>query len=419
MWRYLVRVDFIKRAAIAGLAVLFVLSPFGTSLAEQRAERGASACNAPPISANSFVSLPGHPFGVVPTRDGCSLFVSMVGDSKAPHGTALLQRADGRLILKHVFQLEGPPFGMVMTHDGKLLVVAAQKNVVFMDVDRMLGEPGGDPILGSISDGASAGSIYVNVTADDGFLFVSDEQAATITVIDLKKARSSGFAASAIVGKIPVGRLPIALTFSPDERWLYTTSEIAPANLEWPIECKPEGAASATAAVKNPKGAIIVVDVERAKTHPAGSIVSYVPAGCSPVRLAISPAGDRAFVTARNSNALLAFDTASLRGDASKALISTVPVGTAPVGIEVVNKQVFVTNSDRFGARRNARQTLTVIDTARIDQGAGAIQGMIQAGGFPRGFGVSPDGRTLFVSNFNSNEIQIIDLEHLPIENSK
>ena len=413
------RVYFIMRVAIAGLALLFVLSPFGTSLAEQEAGRGVSACNAPPASANSFVPLPGHPFGVVPTRDGCSLFVSMVGDSKAPHGTALLQRADGRLTLKHLFRVEGLPLGMVMTHDGKLLVVAAQKNVVFMDVDRMVAEPSGDPILGSISDGASAGSIYVNVTADDEFLFVSDELAATITVIDLKKARSSGFAASAIVGKIPVGRAPIALTFSPDGRWLYTTSEVAPANLEWPIECKPEGAASATAAAKNPKGAIIVVDVERAKTNPAGSIVSYVPAGCSPVRLAISPAGDRAFVTARNSNALLAFDTAKLRGDASKALIGTVPVGIAPVGIEVVDKQVFVTNSDRFGAKPNARQTLTVIDTARIAQGAGAIQGTIQAGGFPRGFGVSPDGRTLFMSNFSSNEIQIIDLKHLPIETSK
>ena len=143
-----------------------------------------------------------------------------------------------------------------------------------------------------------------------------------------------------------------------------------------------------------------------------------MPAGCSPVRLAISPAGDRAFVTARNSNALLAFDTAKLRGDGSKALIGTVPVGIAPVGIEVVDRQVFVTNSDRFGAKPNARQTLTVIDTARIAQGAGAIQGTIQAGGFPRGFGVSPDGRTLFVSNFNSNEIQIIDLKHLPIETS-
>src|SRR5262249_1498380 len=150
-----------------------VLSPFGTSLAEQKAGQHVSACNAPPASANSFVSLPGHPFGVVPTGDGCSLFVSIVGDSKAANGTALLQRAGGGLILKHVLQVEGLPLGMVMTHDGKLLVVAAQKNVVFMDVDRMLAEPGGDPILGSISDGASAGSVYVNVTADDGFLFVS------------------------------------------------------------------------------------------------------------------------------------------------------------------------------------------------------------------------------------------------------
>jgi hypothetical protein len=77
------------------------------------------------------------------------------------------------------------------------------------------------------------GSVYVNVTADDERLFVSEESETWITVIDLKKARSGGYTADAIVGRIPTGLAPIALTFSPDGKWLYSTSEIGN-DTNWP-----------------------------------------------------------------------------------------------------------------------------------------------------------------------------------------
>src|SRR5262249_37325931 len=152
----------------------------------------------------------------------------------------MLRREEGKTTLEKVFLVEGEPTGMVITHDDKLLVVADGDYVVFLDVGRMIAKSD-DPIVGYISDGDFAGSVYVNVTADDRFLFVSDESSETITVINLEKARAEGFKESAIVGKIPVGIAPIALTFSPDGRWLYTTSQIAPKSLGWSIDCKPEG----------------------------------------------------------------------------------------------------------------------------------------------------------------------------------
>jgi DNA-binding beta-propeller fold protein YncE len=199
---------------------------------------------------------------------------------------------------------------------------------------------------------------------------------------------------------------------------LYTTSQGAPKSFNWPIACKPEGQDPATAKLQYPEGAIIVVDVTRAKTDPANSVVSKVPAGCSPVRMASSPGGDRVFVTARNSNALLAFDTTALRTDIEHARIGTVPVGTAPVGVAVANdgKLVFVSNSNRFSSNRTARQTLTVIDSANVGAGQAAILGSMPAGAFPREFGQSPDGQTLFVANYNSNELEVIDLKRLPLD---
>jgi DNA-binding beta-propeller fold protein YncE len=397
---------------------LLLLSVTASGQTRTTTAPAGSRCNAAAAEPITFVPMPGHPFNPAVSSDGCWVFVSVTtGNPKSVDGVALLSRAAGQLKLKQVFMVEGEPTGSVLTHDDKLLIVADGDYVVFMDTARMISGRG-DPMLGYLSDGDSSGSVYVNVTADDRFLFVSDENAQTITVINLQKARAEGFKPSAIVGKIPVGYAPIALTFSPDGRWLYTTSQIAPESYHWPVECKPEGADPATAKPRYPKGAIIVVDVARAETDPANSIVARVPAGCSPVRLAIAPDGARVYVTARNSNALLAFDTTKMQGEPSAALVGTVPVGTSPVGVAVVNggRQIIVTNSNRFASNQTARQTLTVIDAAQVAAGQAAILGQIKAGSFPRQIGQSPDGRTLFVSNYNSSELEVIDLTRLPIE---
>lgn len=401
------------------IGVIALLSA-STTYAQNNGAKSTSQCNAAAPDSISYIPLPGHPFSTISSKDGCWLFVSVTSTSpRSANGVAMLSRSQGRITLKKVIPVEASPTGMVMTHDGKLLIVADDDYVVFLDVMRMT-TGRGDPILGYISDGDSSGSVYVNVTADDKFLFVSDENTATITVINLEKARAEGFKDSAKVGKIPVGDAPIALTFSPDERWLYTTSQGAPKSYNWPIVCKPEGQDPATAKVQYPEGAIIVVDVTRAKTDPANSVVSKVPAGCSPVRMASSPKGDRVFVTARNSNALLAFDTTALRTDIEHARIGTVPVGTAPVGVAVASdgKLVFVSNSNRFSSNRTARQTLTVIEAANVGAGQTAILGSVPAGAFPREFGQSPDGQTLFVANYNSNELEVIDLKRLPLDHS-
>src|ERR1039457_6502226 len=212
-------------------------------------------------------------------------------------------------------------------------------------------------------------------------LFVSEERARSITVIDLARARSNGYKADAIVGKIPVANAPIALTFSPDGKWLYTTSQGAMPDWHWPKACKPEGRDPSTAEITNPEGAVIVVDVARASTDPAQGVVARVPAGCSPVRMAITPDGARIYVTARNSNAVLAFDTAKLLSDAGHARVGEASVGAAPVPIAVVDsgRKVVAGNSNRFGAS-TAAQSLLVLDAAKMEAGTDAVLGAITAG---------------------------------------
>jgi DNA-binding beta-propeller fold protein YncE len=400
-------------ACVCALTILFASAARGETRAAV-----PTRCNDAPASPVSYVPLPGHPFSTVASPDGCWLFVSLTtANPKSYDGVALLRRSQGKVELVKFFPVAGSPTGMTLTHDGKLLVLADGDYVVFMDAGRMTAGAV-DPVLGYMSDGDFPGSVYVNTTADDRLLFVSDESAEAVTVIDLARARAEGFKETAIIGRVPVGRAPIALTFSPNGRWLYTTSQIAPEDYKWPIECKPEGAPDpATAQPRYPQGAIIVVDVERARRDPANSVAAKVPAGCSPVRLSITPGGERVFVTARNSNALLGFDTSKFADDPAHALVGTVPVGTSPVGVTVVNegKLVLVTNSNRFSKDRTARQTLTVIDASKVGEGASAIMGSVPAGAFPREFGASPDGRTLFVANYNTNELEVIDLARMPL----
>jgi len=376
----------------------------------------------------ALIELPGNPFQAIPTSDGCHVFVSLVGavepgDPPRPPrpgapkgGIAVVHRAGGEPSLLGVMPVEGSPFGMVLTGDGTLLIVASGDRVAFIDPARLIAlRP--DAVLGYLTDAPEAGRVYANVTPDDRWLFLSDESARTISVVDLAKARASGFASSAVVGRIPVGRAPIALTFSSDQRLLYTTSQVAPTSFAWPPVCRAPGSDTLRQRSEYAKGAILVVDVERATRDPANAVVGAVSAGCNPVRLVTSPRGDVAYVTARTDNVLLAFDTSRLLTDSAKALIGRVPVGTSPVGVAVLNHgaRLAVTNSNRFGDP-GTPQSLTIIDAEQVHGGDSAVLGTVPAGIFPRELKVTRDQRTLLLTNFGSKTLAVIDVARLPIQ---
>lgn len=393
------------------------------------AQASGPACNQAASEPITFVDVPGHPFTPIPTMDGCWIFVSLSNaKGSSPSGVGVLRRSGGIISFVRVISTDGGPAGMVLTHDGKVLIAAMDDRIVFLDTARMISGVGA-AVLGYFREPeyhgelgemkvTTPGAVYVNVTADDCWLFVSDEWAQRITVIDLQKAQSSRFKEVFVAGAIPTGGLPIAVTLSPDERYLYTTAEVADKKWGWPIECKPEGQDPNKTKAEYPHGAVVVIDVARAKRGDANSVIAKVPSGCSAVRLAISPKGDRAYVTARNADALLAFDTDKLVRDPEHALVGKVPVGRSPVGVEVADggRKVVVANSNRFASANNEKQNLTVIDTAKIASGPAAVLGVIPAGGFPRELRLTADGQTLLVTNFTSNTLELVDLARVALQ---
>ena len=280
---------------------------------------------------------------------------------------------------------------MTLTHDGGALVAAAGDRVAVLDV-RQLETAAGDPVLGYIPEGSRSGAFDVATSLDDRFLFTTDERAARVTVANLAAARARPFNGDVIVGHVPQGGDPTGIALSPDGRWLYVTDEIAPAGVAFTGRCIEESGSG----VRYPEGALVVIDVDRATHGSASAIAATAPAGCNPVRVALSPNGKVAWVAARGDNALLSFDTS--RGI---VLISKTAVGAAPVGVAVRpdGSQVWVANSNRFAKASAA--SLSKIDPTRK-----TVVNTLASGPFPRDVRFLADGKTLVVAVFGGRTVR-------------
>jgi DNA-binding beta-propeller fold protein YncE len=344
-------------------------------------------------------SAPADPFGVVVTADGRWSFAAL--PDNASIGVFRIGRSDLPALVRQVYlYLTGQPLGEVLTHDGRYLLAADNEDgALVISVGRA--EAGqADAQVGILGNGtAGSGAIEVAVSPDDRFAFVSLEDSASIAVYNLQRALAKGFGVADLVGTVPVGIAPVGLAVSPDGRWLYATSEA-------------ERSARVTATTS---GTLTVIDLRRAETDPAVSVVATVDAGCSPVRVITSADGGVIWVTARGSDRLLGFSAARLRTDPAHAMIASVEVGEAPVGLALVDggTKIVVADSNRFSAS-GAASSLAVVGVAAALAGWPALLGYLSAGGFPREMALEPDGRTLLVSNFSSGQLEAVGVADLP-----
>jgi DNA-binding beta-propeller fold protein YncE len=278
--------------------------------------------------------------------------------------------------------------------------------IAFVDVGRAVTGKG-DPLLGYIEDVPhdDGGAIYAAVSPDDRYAFVSEEQTGTLTVIDLRALRTSRFAHSSIVSELLIGNSPVALVFSRDGKYLFATVQKALTRYAYAKTCKPEGDARPETPNESP-GSVVTIDVARAAGDPAHAIVSDVVAGCHPVRAALAPDGSTLWVTARASDAVLAFSTAKLLAGGADAKIAEVPLGAAPVPVSVTPDGTYVLagNSNRFGQGGAGNQSVVVIDAR-----SHAIKGQFHAGVFPRQFTQTRSGSRMFLSNYGSQSVTVID----------
>ena len=350
--------------------------------------------NAPTLRRvrTKMIKVPGLPFGVAVAPGGHWDLATLGNYIAVVHNTRSGQRVTRLIKLPRGHSARG----IALTPNGKYLLVAdLRAGADVIDVARAIsGRPGA--LLGTlIAPQPAKGAFEAAASADSKFAFVTIAGDQEVAVFNLGQALASGFGPGDYVGAIPAGKSNVGIATSPDPRWMYVTSE--------------------ENVLGSKHGMLSVISVTKAETDPAGSVVTTVDARCRPVRAVVSGDGKTIWVTARQSNALLAFSAARLLTDPRHALITWVRVGVQPVGLIGVNcgSELVVADSHRFKAKHGV-PNLAVVSVKAALTGRPAMVGYVPSGLDPRQLAVTPNGRTLLVGNFGSGELETVNLTELP-----
>lgn len=393
----------LRKIAIASAFALITGLCTGTSASSARGDAPCLAAT----QASYTVMVPGRPFAVRELPDSATAFVSVSPETplQVP-GIAVLKCTAGRFVYTHTIPLSPQPAGLALTPDGKLLIVADDSYIAFLRTDR-LSEDSSSAITyvkaerGDIED-HDAGAIYVSATPDGRYAFVSEEQAGTLTVLDLVRAEAAG-PENAIVGDINVGNSPITTLFSSDGKTLYGTIGSASQRLGFPRSCRFEGG-DPSDTTRFPPGAVFSLDVATAE-RASGAALRFAAAQCSTVRMALSPEGGRAWVTNRASGSVSLFALEKLAGSAKFSRVDDIAVGSNPVPVAVTRdgRYILVGITNRFGPGGATAGRIVVIDNHTV-----RILGSIPVGKFPRDFSYGREP-TLFLSNNRSDSITVFN----------
>ena len=351
------------------------------------------------------ITVPANPFGVVYARQKYIAFVALNTSLGVLNTSVFIPSLIHEIPLPPPYVSLSGSTGIALTHDGRhILVTAFSTALIVVDVAKAAtGSP--DAVVGVLNGTAAAGAsaIEVSTSRDDRYAFVSQEDGSrqtggrgTIEVFKLERPAANGTVSGTYVGYLTLGDLVVGTALSSDGRTLYATSE--------------------TASINSTQGTLSIIDVERLKTEPSKALISKVTAGCGSVRVIVSRDDRTVWVTARESNALLAFDASKLVSNQSAALLASVQVGTSLVGLRFAganDSRILTANSNRFAGEDpslygNATTGLSVVDVHAALRGEKANLGQIPTGLFPRELAVSPNGKTILVSDYGSLMIQTI-----------
>jgi len=343
------------------------------------------------------IPVPGQPFASVSTHDGRVLFVSVSG---MPAGVVVFRVVPkGLERIGFVALRTRSALGLALLADDSVLLVADGEGVALIDATAAISGARTEPVY--VDDDARAGTIEVVATPDGRTAFAADENLARVSVLRVQR-QPSGAPGAVRTGRIAVDNAPVGLALSPDGATLYVAGEVAAGNGATPGAsgdlvrgCGPR---------RIPNGTLTAIDVAR------GTVVARLAAGCSPVRAVVTADGATVWVSVRGDDRVIAFDAAKMRTDAAHAFVAEAPVGSAPVGIALLAHDTLlaVANSNRFdpGAPTS---TATIVKLGTPP----AQRSSVATGSFPREFSLSPDGTVLYLTNFRSRTIQLIDVTRL------
>lgn len=397
---------------------------------------GAAMMTPPPVitpgltATSTLVATAGKPFEAAVSAAG-TVFVSVTADGTAGSATGVqvFQPVNGTLQSSCVNALPAALLGLntafadlsFFPNGADLGGGIGFPGAIFYHAANLTNCSATGFVVGQGSTAANnAGTIAVVAAPDGMFAFVANENgmapgAATngnIGVVAIQRDTAGNFTSgTTLVGQIATGGNAIAgMTLSPDGSRLYVTSEIAASGTVAAGDANPvlskSGCVQAGASSIN--GLLTVIDVSKAEAAPnAGAILATVNAGCSPVRMSEAADNSTLWVAVRGDDRVLAFNTTKLESDPNNALLGFASTGgNAPVGVRLFHNGQFlaVANSNRF---QTGTANLAILSASPA---SATVVATISTGNFPREVTAGSDGATLYLTNFNSDTLQIIHI---------
>jgi len=138
-------------------------------------------------------------------------------------------------------------------------------------------------------------------------------------------------------------------------------------------------------------------------------VISAVAAGCSPTRIAVTSDGGTLWVAARGDDRVLAFSAKKLESSPNEALLGHAGTGgEAPTGVTLIHKDKFlvVANSNRFGTADASKTNSVILDVS--NPASASIALTLKTGDWPREVTAGSDDSTVYLTNYGSNTIQVI-----------
>jgi len=328
------------------------------------------------------------PYALQHSTDGRYTFVTV------SNGIAVFHNNGGlSLSLLRTVPLPGAGTGLETTTDGHYLIAADGSGAAVLSVSA-LEDGAAHPVLGMLTSPHGSGAATPMLSVDDQYLFVALTGSHSIAVFNFGLAVKSGFSATHFIGDIPAGVQPTGMRLAVDQNYLYATS----------LRRKPGNGPS--------EGTLSVINVPEAEKDPAKSVKVTVDAGCGPER--IYPSQNTVWVTARDSNAILAFSASALLANPSHALLAVVPAGPAPVGVTPLTDGRIVITDSADGAARGGSGNVAIISGDSALAGKPSLLGVVPVAGEPYQLTRIENHNTLLVTNLATGRLVALNVTSLP-----
>lgn len=246
----------------------------------------------------------------------------------------------------------------------------------------------------------------------DGFhAYVTNSNGESVSVIDTRS--------QAVIKTIPVpaGTNPFGVVFHPDGTHAYMVGDFS--NTFFVIDTQSQTVIKTIPVGSRPQWIAVHPDGGRAyvPNYYGNSIsvidtlsltvIQTIPVGAYPVMVAFHPDGSHAYLPHMTGNSVSVIDTRSLTVIKSIALKYQ---GGAGIVVHPDGSRAYVI--DAHGTNASDYLSLSVIDTSSLT----VIQSIsLQAYTSPFGLAVHPDGSLLYLTNYTSNSVWVIDPKNLTV----